>query len=148
MRRTEVWLNYAEAANVAWGPTGKGEGCTYTAYQVIKMIREQSGGITNDAYLDEVVNNQGKEGLRTLIQNERRIEFAFENQRYFDMRRWLLPLNESVKGVSVVNEANGLVFNYSELEERRYNDIRYYYSPIPYEECLKNPNLKNNLGWK
>lgn len=148
MRRTEVWLNYAEAANEAWGPKGKGEGCTYTAYDVIKMIREQSGGITNDAYLDEVVNNQGKEGFRTLIQNERRIELAFENQRYFDMRRWLLPLNESVKGVSVVNEANGLVYNYSELEERRYNDIRYYYSPIPYEECLKNPNLKNNLGWK
>lgn len=147
MRRTEVWLNYAEAANEAWGPEEKGEGCLYTAYEVLKIIREQSGGITDDTYLKEVARN-GKDAFRKLIQNERRIELAFENQRYFDMRRWLLPLNEPVKGVFVENSATGWNFNYSELEERKYNDLRYYYSPIPYEECLKNPNLENNLGWK
>lgn len=147
MRRTEVWLNYAEAANEAWGPKGNPEGCLYTAYDVIKMIREQSGGITDHTYLDEVAD-EGKDAFRKLIQNERRIELAFENHRYFDMRRWLLPLNEKVKGVSVTQDATGLVFNYNEIEERKYNHIRYYYAPIPYEECLKNPNLINNIGWK
>lgn len=148
IRKTEVWLNYAEAANEAWGPTGNPKGCLYTAYEVIKMIREQSGGITDHTYLDKVVE-EGVDAFRKLIQNERRIELAFENHRYFDMRRWVLPLDESVRGVEITKDENGnLKYDTTkEIEPRRYNDIRYYYTPIPYDECVKNPNMKNNLGW-
>lgn len=148
IRKTEVWLNYAEAANEAWGPETKPEGCLYSAYDVIKMIREQSGGITDHRYLDEVAD-EGKDAFRKLIQNERRIELAFENHRFFDMRRWVLPLDEPVRGVVITKDENGnLKYDTTkEIEPRRYNDIRYYYTPIPYDECVKNPNMKNNLGW-
>lgn len=111
------------------------------------MIRHLSGGLPeNDAYLEEM--SASKEQFRKLVQNERRLELAFENQRYFDMRRWLLPLDESVKGVIVTRDANGTLSYATEtVEERKFNDVRFYYLPLPHAELLKNPNLKNNIGW-
>lgn len=149
LRKTEVFLNYAEAANEAWGPRGNDptSPCKYTAYDIIKELRKQSGGITDTRYLDEMARS--KETFRILISNERRLELAFENHRYYDLRRCLLPLDESVKGVSVEKGDGGkYVYSISELEQRKFSGLRYYYSPIPYKECLKNPELKNNLGWK
>ena len=88
------------------------------------------------------------ESFRKLIQNERRIEFAFENQRFWDLRRWLLPLNESILGMEVTRkEDSSENFEVKLVEERPLNDIRYYYLPLPYDELQKNPNLKNNKGW-
>lgn len=148
LRKSEVYLNFAEAANEAWGPKGKDPSgkCKYTAYDVIKLVRSTSGGIANTAYLDEMAAD--KNLFRQLIQNERRIEFAFENQRYYDMRRCLLLLNEPVKGVEVSRDAGGaLSFTVKEIEARKFDDIRSYYAPIPYEERLKNKNLINNAGW-
>lgn len=149
MRKAEVFLNYAEAANEAWGPKGKDPDgiCKYTAYEIIKTIRKTSGGITDTRYLDEMAVD--KASFRELIQNERRLELAFENHRYYDIRRWLLPLNEPVRGVTVTEQNGVLQYNTSkEIEARQFDDIRYYYSPLPYDECVKNPNLINNLGWK
>ena len=51
--------------------------CKYSAYDVIKTIRKASGGITDTRYLDEMADD--KESFRELIQNERRLELAFEN---------------------------------------------------------------------
>lgn len=150
LRKSEVFLNFAEAANEAWGPMVKGPGCKYSAYEVIKRVRKLSGGFPdNDVYLDEVAS-RGQDAFRKLIQNERRLEFAFENHRFFDMRRWLLPLDEDIRGVKVIeNEDNTYSYYMNEVIEDRgkLNDVRYYYLPLPYEELLKNPNLKNNMGW-
>ena len=147
-RKAEVFLNYAEAANEAWGPTGNPQGCQYSAYDIIKIIREKSGGITDTGYLDEAAA-QGKDAFRKVIQNERRIELAFENHRYFDMRRWLLDLTEPVYGVSVTDEDGQFRYDtHVKLEDRKFDDIKFYYAPLPYEECVKCPNLVNNLGWE
>lgn len=155
MRKTEVLLNYAEASNEVYGPKNKGSytkkdgttaTCKYSAYDIIKMIREKSGGITDTRYLDEMAND--KNDFRTLIQNERRIELAFENHRFFDVRRWLLPLDVTIKGVSVTENSDGLKYEYYDVERRKLDDIKYYYMPLPYDECVKNPDLVNNLGWK
>ncbi len=153
LRRTELYLNYAEAANEAFGPTGRGSyvneyGSTIdfsmSAYDAIKIVRETSGGITDTGYLDEMA--QSKETMRTLIQNERRIELTFENQRFFDMRRWVLPLNEPVYGVEASYGSNGeVVYTRKEIEKRRYDDVKFYYLPVPYTEVVK--GLENNMGW-
>ena len=146
LRKGEVWLNFAEASNEVWGPKVAGPGCSMSAYDVIRVIREKSGGITNTTYLDEMAGTP--ESFRNLIQNERRIEFAFENQRVWDLRRWLLPLNESILGMEVTRkEDSSENFEVKLVEERPLNDIRYYYLPLPYDELQKNPNLKNNKGW-
>ena len=146
LRKAEVWLNFAEASNEAFGPKVVGPGCTKSAYDVIKTIREKSGGITDVTYLDEMAAS--KETFRTLIQNERRIEFAFENQRFWDLRRWLLPLNEPIYGMKVTRDSSGDdEFEVVKVEDRPLNDVRYYYMPLPYLEVQKNPNLINNKGW-
>jgi len=146
LRRAEVYLAFAEASNEVWGPTDKGPNCKYSAYDIIKDVRDKSGGISNTAYLDQMATNT--DSLRKVIQNECRLEFAFENHRYFDMRRWLLPLNESVRGMEITRNPDfSLKYNVIEVEKRNMNEKRYYYLPLPYNEILKNPNMENNLGW-
>ena len=147
IRYTEIFLDYAEAANEAWGnPTVKAEGCLYSAYEILKTIRSQAGGINFDLYLDEMA--QSKDSFRKLIQNERRLEFTFENHRYFDMRRWVLPLNEEVEGVAVTrNEDGTFSFKVQKVEQRKY-EVKNYFMPLPYAELEKNKNLMNNQGWE
>lgn len=146
IRKTELLLNLAEAANEAFGPTATGTGVTMSALDALKKIRTNAG-ITNHAYITSVAA-QGKDAFRKLIQNERRIELAFENHRYFDMRRWVLPLNETVMGIRITKNADGSrQYQKVEVEKRNLNDIKYYYLPIPYSEQIKSENLVNNLGW-
>src|SRR5690606_35629661 len=145
-RRTELFLNLAEASNEVYGPAAVAPGSTQSAATILKNIRT-AAGITDNAYVDEVAS-EGKDAFRILIQNERRIEFAFENQRYFDMRRWLLPLNETVTGMAIEKASTGeLIYNEIDVEERGFNDVKYYYHPLPYSETTKSPSLINNLGW-
>ena len=149
IRYTEIFLDYAEAANEAYGPTGNGTH-GYSAYDVIKAIRKRAGiGLENgDAYLESIKDNKDK--MRELIRNERRLELCFENQRFYDLRRWkveLNKLNESAKGVQIEQNAEGkLTFTPLNVEDRSYSDYMYY-GPIPYSECLKWSNLKQNAGW-
>lgn len=144
LRKSEVFYNFAEASNEAWGPTAKGPGCMFSAYDVMKTIRA-AYGISPDNYIDEISGDKDK--FRELIQNERRLDFAFENHRFFDMRRWLLDLNQPVCGV-VADRSNGaVVYRYHEVEKRKFDDVRHYYLPVPLNEMLKNPGMVNNIGW-
>ena len=157
IRYTEIFLDYAEAANDAWGPKGDQAGVGFTAYDVIKAIRERAGLATNeigvalpegDVYLEECASDQNK--MTTLIRNERRIELCFENKRFWDLRRWMLPLNETVKGMRVDrnDETGELKYTIIDVEERSYDDSYQCYGPIPKEELLKWSNLKQNKGWR
>ena len=145
-RRTEIYLNLAEAANEAYGPTGTGPAINQSAVDIIKSIRS-AAGINDDTYVDEMAA-LGQDAFRVLLQHERRIELAFENHRYFDMRRWLLPLDETVRGVEIVKDVNDeLQFSSIDVEARNFRDTRDYYLPLPYDELMKSPNIVNNLGW-
>src|SRR5690606_2177147 len=117
-----------------------GPGMAYSAVDVIKMIRDKAG-ITDNTYVDEVAA-QGKEAFRELVLRERRLELAFENHRYFDMRRWLMPLDEAVRGMRIEQKGED-TYSYTvfEVEERKFSDIKYYYAPLPYEELVKSPKL-------
>ncbi len=149
IRYTELYLAYAEAANEAWGPKGKTEECKYTAYEIIKKIRERAGicvGVT-DPYLNVCAEDPMK--MRELIRNERRIELCFENHRFYDLRRWKVDmslLTEPAKGVSIVKAGTGLKYDKIEVESRSYKDYMYY-GPIPYSETLKYDQLKQNKDW-
>ena len=156
IRYTELFLAYAEAANDAWGPKSDQGGVGFTAYDVIKAIRERAGLATDelglalpegDVYLEECANDQAK--MTNLIRNERRIELCFENKRFWDLRRWMLPLNETVKGVRIDrNEETGvLTYTIIDVEDRKYDNSYQLYGPIPKAEVLKWSNLKQNKGW-
>ena len=156
IRYTEIFLAYAEAANDAWGPKGDPTGVGYTAYDVINAIRQRAGLATNeigmplaegDVYLEECAGDQTK--MTNLIRNERRLELCFENKRFWDLRRWMLPLNESVKGMQIDlnDETKELSYRVIEVEERRYDNSYQIYGPIPKGEVLKWSALKQNKGW-
>ena len=142
IRYTEMYLNYAEAANEAWGPSGTGTNA-FSAYDVIKAIRRRAGvGTTNgDAYLEECKNDQNL--MRQLIRNERRLELCFESFRFWDLRRWKANLNETARGMDV----NASVYTPIVVEPRVFEDYMYY-GPIPFSEVLKYSNLKQNRQWR
>jgi hypothetical protein len=138
-RYTDVLLMFAEAANEAVGPDAAIGG--YTAKNVINAIRRRAG-ITASFYVDSAIS-QGT--FPDLIRNERRLEMCFENQRFWDLRRWKMVdvMSAPVHGVQV--SADGTEYNYVEVEQRNYQDYQVY-GPIPYGETLKYELIQNE-GW-
>jgi hypothetical protein len=146
IRYTEIFLAYAEAANEAWGPEGEGTN-SYSAYDVIRAIRQRAGITGGDAYLESVKNDQDL--MRELIRNERRLELCFENHRFRDIRRWkvdLNQLNETARGVEISKSGNTPVYTPINVESRNYQQ-HMYYGPIPYGEINKWSALQQNAGW-
>ncbi len=141
IRYTEMFLIYAEAANEAWGPTGNGSH-SYSAYDVIKAIRQRAGiGLENgDPYLEQA--KASKDAMRDLIRNERRIELSFEGHRFWDLRRWKANLNETAKGM----EITGMTYKIFDVDTRNYQD-HMFFGPIPNSEIIKFSELKQNAGW-
>ncbi|OWK72042.1 RagB/SusD family nutrient uptake outer membrane protein [Pedobacter sp. AJM] len=143
IRYTEIYLDYAEAANEAWGPTATGTR-TYSAYDIIKAIRKRAFGFNNDPYLEECKADVAK--MRELIRNERRLELSFEGFRFWDLRRWkadLSKLNETARGLDV----NSGIYKPFNAETRAFQQYMIY-GPIPNSEVLKYNQLLQNQGWK
>jgi hypothetical protein len=148
LRRAEAFFNYAEAMNELYGPGGTGNvggmDLDISAMAQMKEIRTKAG-ITTDTYIDECTTT---DLMRELIQNERRLEFAFENHRFFDMRRWLMPLSEPVLGIKITyGDDGGYDYEVYTVETRPMNEVKYYFLPLPEAELQKSPELKNNMGW-
>jgi hypothetical protein len=83
-RLAEVYLNYAECSNEAFGPSSKGvPGSTLSALEAVNIVRERVGmpGVL-PAY------TASKETFRERIKNERNIELSFEGHYYHDLNRW------------------------------------------------------------
>lgn len=79
IRYAEVLMNYGECAN----ETGK----IPEALQVLKDIRKRAGidmGVTNNYGITASTTAD----IRNAYMNERQVEFAFENMRFGDLRRW------------------------------------------------------------
>ena len=84
IRLAEVYLNYAEAANEAWGPDGKAPSATISAAEAVNAIRER---VEMPAVLPEYCAD--KDTFRDRIKNERTVELCFEGNHYWcDIRRW------------------------------------------------------------
>lgn len=142
LRYTEVLLNYAEAANEAWGPDADGGGVGFTAREVIAELRKRASITQPDNYLASVTS---KEEFRKLVRNERRLELCFEGHRFWDIRRWndLTAMKASVNG-SFRQGIDGS-YLYSPVENRVFQDYMIY-GPVPYTETLKYDLIQNN-GW-
>lgn len=84
IRLAEVYLNYAEAANEAWGPEGKVEDAGLTALEAVNVIRERA---QMPAVRSEYATSTAT--FRDRIKNERTVELCFEGSHYYcDIRRW------------------------------------------------------------
>ena len=139
IRWTEIYMIYAEAANEAWGPDADPNGYGFTARDIIAKVRSRGGITQPDEYLESITS---KEDMRTMIRNERRLEFCFEGLRFWDLRRWAMPLNTTAKGTSITAGVHTII----DVESRDFQPYMIY-CPIPYAEVLKYPELIQNKDW-
>ncbi len=136
LAKPELYLNFAEAAiHVSGNPDTKIYG--YSAREVLAKIRNRSLGAGKDLYLPAV---NGSQQFLDLTLNERRIELAFEDFRFWDVRR----LSKGVSDLSGVNTPVYGIYSANPVETRSY---RSPYLPMPYNETLKTTKLINNAGW-
>jgi starch-binding outer membrane protein, SusD/RagB family len=106
--------------------------------------------------------------LRDRYRNERRLELAYEEHRYHDARRWMIPATTVGRGIKAINIQATLkpgksalvpyvhdetVYNYTytvqsntENETRVWKD-KMYYRPISRDEMSKNEKLVQNPGY-
>ncbi|MBS1521935.1 MAG: RagB/SusD family nutrient uptake outer membrane protein [Bacteroidetes bacterium] len=141
-RYAEILLNYAEAQNEASGPDA-------TVYSAINSIRARAS-VNMPALPAGLTQAQ----MRTAIQNERQIEMAFEEQRFYDVRRWKIAdqtENVPAYGVSVTVDASSPTgYDYAQkvaLTGRSFQ-AKHYWLPIPLSEIqASNGQLTQNPGY-
>lgn len=142
-RYAGIMLDYAEAQNEAVGPD-------QSVYDVLTAIRKRAGiqpGADNQYGLKAGMT---QDEMRQVIHNERRIELAFEESRYWDIRRWKIAdsvMNQPRTGLSITQNGTGFLYNQTDVLTTRFESPKMYLYPIPYDEVLKNPNMKQNPGW-
>lgn len=142
-RYAEVLLNFAEAQNEYAGPGDD-------VYQVIKDLRARAGIEAGDDGMYGLNSGMDKEEMRAIIHNERRIELAFEEHRYWDIRRWKIAedvFNQPVEGLVIINSAGVMIPNFVDVLSTSFEERQYLY-PIPYSEVIKNQNMVQNPGWE
>lgn len=146
-RYAEILLNEAEAMNELGGA-----GVENAVQQIIPLRKRAGIAAGTGAGLNRYGIPAGisQASMRDLIRNERRIELAFEEHRFWDVRRWktaATELNGPVFGMSIVKNANG-TFTYTKVQAGTmvFNE-KLYLMPFPYDETLKNSNLEQNPGW-
>lgn len=143
-RYAEIMLNYAEAQN-------EFAGVSADVYKVLTDLRKRAGIQAGADQLYGLKANMNKIEMREAIQTERRIEMAFEEQRYWDVRRWKLAgtiFNKELKGMKITRNSNGS-FTYQEVSAGRiaFADPAMYLYPVSFTELSKNNNLVQNYGW-
>jgi hypothetical protein len=157
IRVAQIYLDYAEAMNEAYGPTADPKGYGLTAVGAINIIRNRVG-MPN--VLSEFTT--AKEVFRGRIRNERAVELMFENHRWHDLRRWMIAeevFTKPIKGVravpTVTNHASvvdksTLTFTYTYIDlttEQRIFNLRNYWYPVAQPDAQDLFNYKQNPGW-
>ena len=136
LRYADVLLMLAEAINEQSGPTAE-------AFGYLNQVRTRAG-------LKELTGLD-KAGFKTAVLQERRVELAFENQRWFDLRRTKTPaeLTAFMNAYGAREKAKptvdrgGIAFNALDYV---YSDYEYFL-PIPAPQILINSKLSQNPGY-
>ncbi|MEN8157110.1 MAG: RagB/SusD family nutrient uptake outer membrane protein [Bacteroidota bacterium] len=139
-RYAEVLLNYAEAMNEVYGPDDAA-GRSMTALDAVNLVRARAEMAGFPAGMSQA-------GFRERLRNERRVELAFEDHRFWDIRRW--QTGESTKeilGILITeNPFGGYAYEQVVVEERVFEEKMNLY-PVPQTEIYINNNLQQNPGW-
>lgn len=146
-RYAETLLNYAEAINET--------GNQAEAFKQLAALRLRAGipiG-TTVGYQYGLKTTMTQTEMRTAVQLERRLELAFEEHRFNDLRRWKLAEsvmnNQPLLGTIITKDpVTGLLtYTPSTLLTMFFTAPKMYLEPIPYSEIQKNTNLVQNPGW-
>lgn len=142
-RYAETLLTYAESMVEAFNSvTYKDATYSKTALEALNEVRTNAG-------MPAITTIDKEEFIRAL-RNEWRVEFAFEDHRFWDIRRWKIgeSTQKELNGVTITATVTDLSFQKTLYENRIWMDQMYLY-PIPQEELFKNRNLyPQNVGWE
>ncbi|MCG8698128.1 MAG: RagB/SusD family nutrient uptake outer membrane protein, partial [Bacteroidales bacterium] len=164
VRASQLYLDYAEAMNEAYGPNVDPQGYGLTAVQAINLVRRRAGmvPVRNEFTTDAIT-------FRERIRNERAVELFWEGHRWFDIRRWMI-FDEVFKGINPIrilrttdvtnyaglgvnpNDVNGLDKNLEfrveecTYEPRNYTKKHYWY-PIFKSQMDRLSVMEQNPGW-
>ena len=88
-------------------------------------------------------------GLQEIVRQERQIEFYMENQRFWDLRRWMQAesLGEKPKGMNIRGATAEEFHQVTTLSVIRSFSDANYLMPIPIGETNKVPQIKQNPGY-
>lgn len=138
-RYAEVLLNYGESLNEAEGPVTE-------VYTAVNAVRRRAG-------MPDLPDGLTKEQMRARIHNERAVEFAFEDMRWWDILRWKKGAEivaQPMKGMKIIKKADG-TFTYSVVALPAFQKVfqdRMYLYPIPQSEMNKTSGaLVQNPEW-
>lgn len=139
IRYAEILLNYAEAKNEISGPNAE-------VFEVLQILRSRVG---MTARIADRTDLQNKDNLRNFIRKERTIELAFEDHRWWDVRRWNVAevaLSRPIYGMTITKSGTQLIYMRKIAQKRVFEQKMYLY-PIPEAEVWKT-GMKNNPGWE
>lgn len=132
-----MYLNYAEALNESL-PVPSTE-----VYNAVNAVRKRSG-------MPALPQGLSQTAMRQRIKNERAIELAFEEHRWWDVRRWKdgeTYFNGPMYEMEITkNSDNSYTYNKVVFEDRIFTDKMNLY-PIPKSDMDKNPLYQQNPGW-
>jgi len=126
LRYADVLLMYAEAVNEG------GTATAGTAEAALSLVRVRAGRVP--------VSGLSQGVFRDLVRLERRREFVFEGQRFFDLVRWGV-LDSAIRAKTAELHA------IDPLEVPIPHGVKGSLLPIPLSELNINPNLTQNPGW-
>jgi len=144
MRLADVYLMYAEAANEAYGPTTVPPDIPggLTAVAAINVIRARAGVPDVDAsYLTT------KEDFREQIRRERAVELAFENHRWYDLRRWYVAQDLKYREKYELQYDQPHSYFKKNLVLTTVFDAKHWWLPFPVAQVSLYPGFKQNPGW-
>ncbi|HBG40488.1 MAG TPA: RagB/SusD family nutrient uptake outer membrane protein [Porphyromonadaceae bacterium] len=138
LRMAQIYLDYAEALHES--NPGSPDILKY-----LNLIRERAG-------IPQYGGGAGQlpipANMRQAIRDERRVELAFENNRYFDLRRWCIAEESQGKAIHGMNiNKNGEEFFVRTKVEDRYFEKKNYFFPLPLKDRTINKELVQNPGW-
>lgn len=150
-RYAEILLNFAEAQNEVSGPNDEILAALneIRSRASVNMPPLQTGDPTAKGYVAPT-----KDAMRERIRNERAVELAFEDHRWYDIQRWKAGpqiVAQTMYGMNVTRNANG-TFTYNKVAlpgvyQKVYQEHMHRY-PIPRSEIYKSKGiLLQNPGW-
>ena len=129
IRVGDIALLYAELLNEINGPSAE-------PLKYLNMIRERAGIAPYAA--DELSN---KLDFREAVRKERRMELAFENQRWFDLLRWGNATTTVNNYLSSEDFYRGYKYDVNPIVESQ------VFLPIPVDVLDINPDVAQNVGY-
>ncbi|WP_237241624.1 RagB/SusD family nutrient uptake outer membrane protein [Sphingobacterium sp. B29] len=137
-RYAEILLNYAEARNERLDRPD------VNVYRAVEQIRQRAG--LSPYQLPEALT---KAEMRELIYLERRKELAFEEHRFYDVRRWKIAeeeFNKELHATVIYQTGTGVIRQSVPILKMTF-EAKMYLAPIPFSEVIKNPKMVQNPGW-